>query len=104
VPTLVASVSSVMMEDIGHTADVQGFTDALDSLMDIPIGTCATAIDIAATQTIIIAVFHESLYFGGRLRESLLNPNQCQAYGLPVNMCPWCLPFRQRPPRRGGVS
>jgi hypothetical protein len=77
-----------VMEDTGRSADVQGFSSELGSLKDIPIGTCATAIDIAATQTTIIAVFHESLYFGDSLKESLLNPNQCQANSLTVDTCP----------------
>jgi hypothetical protein len=76
------------MEDTGRCADVQGFSESLGNFKDIPIGTCGTAIDIAGTQTTIIAVFHKSLYFGNQLTESLLNPNQCRAYGLTVNTCP----------------
>jgi hypothetical protein len=62
--------------------------DKLGKISDVPIGTCVTAVDLADTQRTIIAVFHEGLYFGDTLKDSLLNPNQCRAHGLAVDTCP----------------
>jgi hypothetical protein len=77
-----------LLEQTDRLADVLGFSDELGKISDVPIGTCVTAVDLADTQKTIIAVFHEGLYFGDTLKDSLLNPNQCRAHGLTVDTCP----------------
>ncbi len=77
-----------LIADMGHTADVKGFHGDLGKLEGIPIGTCYTAIDHPVLQETIIGVFHQCLYFGSQMEESLINPNQLQANGLVVDTCP----------------
>jgi hypothetical protein len=43
----------VMMEDTGRSADVQGFSSDLGSPKGIPIGTCATAFDLATKHKLL---------------------------------------------------
>jgi hypothetical protein len=75
-------------EDISRVADVGGFHPDMPEMKDIPIGTAVTAIDLAHTQETVILVFHEALYFGKRMEESLINPNQLRVNGLIVDTCP----------------
>jgi len=77
-----------LIADMGHTADVKGFHGNLGKLEGIPIGTCYTAIDHPVLQEMIIGVFHQCLYFGSQMEESLINPNQLRANGLVIDTCP----------------
>jgi len=77
-----------LIADTGRTADVEGFHGDLGKLEGIPIGTCYTAIDHPVLQETIIGVFHQCLYFGSQMEESLINPNQLRANGLVVDTCP----------------
>jgi len=58
-------------------------TITLTLLNDIPICTAATAVDLDTGETIILE-FGQGLWFGDRMTHSLINPNQCRAYGLSV--------------------
>jgi len=68
-------------------ADVKGFHEDLGNLENIPIGMCYTAINHPALQETIIGNFHECLYFGANMEESLINLNQFHAHGLIVHTC-----------------
>ena len=54
-----------------------------DSVYDIPICTAATAVELDSGETIILE-FGQGLWFGDRLNQSLINPNQCRSYGISV--------------------
>ena len=86
--TCCAGATFKLITDMGCTADVEGFHGDLGKLEGIPIGTCYTAIDHLVLQETIIGVFHQCLYFGSQMEESLINPNQLRANGLVVDMCP----------------
>jgi hypothetical protein len=86
--TCCAGATFCMVESTDRTADVEGFHGDLGKLENIPIGTCYTAVDHPVLQETIICVFHECLYFGSKMEESLLNPNQLRAHGLVVDTCP----------------
>jgi hypothetical protein len=75
-------------EKVGRVADVAGFHPDMEKMKDIPIVTVATAIDLSHVNETVILVFHEALYFGKRMEESLLNPNQMRAQGIVVDTCP----------------
>jgi hypothetical protein len=60
----------------------------MPEMKNIPIGTVVTAIDLAHLQDMVILVFHEALYFGKGLKESLINPNQLRHNGIVVDTCP----------------
>jgi len=86
--TCCAGATFYLVEETDRTADVEGFHEDLWKLKNIPIGTCYTAIDHPGLQETIIGVFHECLYFGDRMEDSLINPNQLCANGLIVDTCP----------------
>jgi len=86
--TCCAGATFCLIEETDRTADVEGFHSDLGKLENIPIGTCYTAIDHPGSQETIIGVFHECLYFGDKMEDSLINPNQIWANGLVVDTCP----------------
>jgi len=86
--TCCAGATFKMITDTGCTADVEGFHGNLGKLEGIPIGACYTAIDHPILQETIIGVYHQCLYFGSQMEESLINLNQLCANGLVVDTCP----------------
>ncbi len=67
-----------------RTADVYAYDTSIKPIDNVPIESAATAYDDPVTGTTYILVFHESLYYGGKLDHSLINPNQIRAYGIPL--------------------
>lgn len=68
-----------------YTCTVTPFLEELNSADEIPVCQAATAWDSPEGITFIL-VFGQGLYFGERMRAySLINPNQCRAYG--VQLC-----------------
>jgi hypothetical protein len=53
-------------------------------MTDIPVASAATAWDDPATGLTTILVFHQGLWFGDKLENSLINPNQCRMHGIQV--------------------
>ena len=49
---------------------------------DVPVCSGVTAWDDPESNLTVLLVIHEALWFGTRLPNSLLNPNQCRANGL----------------------
>lgn len=62
---------------------VNGFMDGLGSAERIEICTGATAWDSEHGETLIL-IFGQGLWFGNQMNKSLVNPNQCRAYGISV--------------------
>jgi hypothetical protein len=58
----------------------------LDSIKNIQIGTCLTAVDLS--NETIIAVFPQSLYFGDTMEHALNPPAQLWDYGTTVEVVP----------------
>jgi hypothetical protein len=85
--TVCAGKCFILHEATDETAEVSGFHDSLGSLTDIPIGTTCMAWDAPWQQTYILA-FPQSLFFGDKLENSLMPPNQLLANGLIVDECP----------------
>ncbi len=72
---------------ISFTSEVCSLSPYLseyDSITDIPICTTATAVDLNSGETIILE-FGQGLWFGNRMDHSLVNPNQCRAFGIRIN-------------------
>ena len=85
----VAGKNMIPLEFTTRSADVTGFSNDLGTMKDIPIVTAATAYTCTNTGQVFILVFHEFLWYGGRMDHSLINPNQLRSYGVPV----WDNPF-----------
>ena len=62
--------------------DVSPFSDEYAAMKDVPIASAATAVDDKESGETIILEFHQGLWFGTRMENSLINPNQCRAFGI----------------------
>jgi hypothetical protein len=58
------------------------FSDEYSKMVDIPIASAAMAWDDPETGITTILIFNEVLWFGDKLRNSLINPNQCRMHGI----------------------
>ena len=63
------------------TADVYPYNDSYAPIENVPIVTGATAVDHPDGNTYIL-VFNEALYYGKKMKHSLINPNQVRYSGL----------------------
>ena len=88
--TTVAGANMIFLDDMKNapTVSVQGFSDAYKPINDIPIGICATAYDCPTTGRVYILLFGSSLYFGDKMKSSLICPNQIRAMGNTVHDTP----------------
>ena len=62
---------------------VSPYLSEYDTINDVPICNAATAVDLDSGETIILE-FGQGLWFGERMEHSLINPNQCRAFGVRV--------------------
>ena len=62
---------------------VSPYLSEYESLSDIPTFTAAIAVDLDSGETIILE-FGQGLWFGERMKHSLINPNQCRSFGIRV--------------------
>jgi len=76
-----------LLETTGQLCDVKGFHLDLPSIRNIQVGTTAAAYDHSDGATYIL-VFAQSHFFGGKLENSLMNPNQLHENGLVVHTSP----------------
>ena len=67
----------------GEECSVAPFLAEYTEQEDIPICTGATAYTLLSGEVIIL-VFGQGLWFGNRMEKSLINPNQCRAFGIPI--------------------
>ena len=72
----------------GERVNVSPFSEAYNALKDIPIATVATVWECPRTMEGFLLIIHEALYFGKKLKVSLLCPNQLRNHGLQVNDTP----------------
>ena len=87
--TCVAGSNTVVLDLTGKVASVSSFCDSeFQALEDVPIATVATAFDCAVTGKTHVLIFNEALYFGDRMKHSLLCLNQLRVNGLTINDCP----------------
>jgi hypothetical protein len=62
--------------------NVLPFSDDYAAVQDVPIDSIATVWENPKNGELWILVFHKALYFGNRLKESLICPNQMRAAGI----------------------
>jgi hypothetical protein len=61
---------------------VSPFSDKYTKMTDVPVATAATAWDDPETGQMTILIFNQGLWFGDKLKNSLINPNQCRMHGI----------------------
>ena len=67
-----------------RTVDVTGFISDLGTVNEVSIASCAVAFDDPSTYSTVVIIFHQSLYFGDRLQNHLICPNQLRMNGVVV--------------------
>jgi hypothetical protein len=66
----------------GELCEVSPFSSEYTTMADVPVASAATAWDDPDTGQTTILVFHQGLWFGDKLENSLINPNQCRMHGI----------------------
>ena len=65
----------------GQTCIMKLFTNKYEPVVDVPVVTAATAFDHPHTGETIILMFHQALWFGTLVSNSLITPNQVRSFG-----------------------
>jgi hypothetical protein len=77
-----------VLELTGEKVNVFPFSENLPAVQEVPIATVLTIWESPRTGELWMLIIHEALYFGDRLKESLLCPNQIRAAGNLVQDIP----------------
>jgi hypothetical protein len=96
--TCVAGPNTTIIEYTDQMVTVSAFSDQLEALKDIPIGTVATAYDDPNDGTTTILIIHQALLMNDMVKTTLLCPNQLRSNGLIVDDVPIHLSHPSRPP------
>ncbi len=67
----------------GQTCNVAPYSEEYEPMIDVPVATCATALTDPNGRTTIL-VCHQMLWFGTKLRNSLIKPNKLRLGGTNV--------------------
>ena len=86
--TSCAGSNMAVLKLTGEMVTVYPFSENLPAVQEVPIATVLTMWESPTTGEPWILVIHEALYFGDRLKESLLCPNQVRAAGNVVQDTP----------------
>jgi hypothetical protein len=82
--TCVAGANFLACEFDGTTCEVIPFLSEYQLTKGIPIVSAATAWTNEQTGETVILYFHQVLWYGKRMKQSLLNPNQLRHYGRSI--------------------
>ena len=74
--TSCAGSNFAVLELSGEKVNVTPFSEHYSAVPDVPIATVVTVWEDPRNGEIWILVVHDALYFGNKLKESLLCPNQ----------------------------
>jgi len=77
-----------ILDYTSQIAKVSGFANSLELIQDVPIVKAAVAFDHTDNGRTTILVINQALYFGDKLDNILLNPNQLHYHGLVVDNVP----------------
>ena len=86
--TVCAGHGFVMYEKPTRYVDVRPYSEEYKPIKNIPITTVATVWTDVPNAKQYLLLFHEALFFGDRLQQSLICPNQLRANGLIVHDVP----------------
>ena len=80
VDTCCLGTNFVVLSYTNRTADVYPYNDAYEPMTSVPIVTGATTYHHPNGQSYIL-VINEALFYGTKLKHTLLNPNQIRHHG-----------------------
>ena len=87
--TTVFGKNFLILHYTGRECDVLPYTDTYESVKGVPIVSAATAWTCQQSGQTYILVFHEGLWMGESMTNSLINPNQLRAFGCTVQDNPF---------------
>ena len=87
--TVVLGKNCVILSHTGRECDVSPYTDFYDAIKGVPIVSGATAWTSQRDGETYILVFHEALWMGSTMPNSLINPNQLRNFGIVVQDNPY---------------
>ena len=79
----------VVLSYTGKECEVSPYSSQYEAVRNIPVVTGATVWTNAADGTAYLLIFHESLWMGNRLDNTLVNPNQLRAYDVSIQDNPF---------------
>jgi hypothetical protein len=82
--TSIAGCNFRMCEFDGVTCEVVPFSEDYESTKDVPIVSAATAWTNEHTGETVVLYFHQMFWYGDKLANILINPNQIRRIGRPV--------------------
>ena len=86
--TYCVGATAAVIEYKGKTCDVSPFSKEYKTMQNVPIVMAATDVyDDAETGETFILITGQALYFGDRVENTVLCPNQMRANGVIVMMC-----------------
>ena len=80
--------TAYILEYTDRVVDVAPFSDEYQQMEEIPIVKAAFAYDDPNTGETLILIFGQALYFGSKIKNALLSPNQMRSNGLEVDDIP----------------
>lgn len=83
--TCVAGPNFVILEFTGEQCDVTPYTNDYQPITNVSVVNAATAYTDEATGMTLILRFNQVLWYGKRMKMSLINPNQLRHYGITVS-------------------
>ena len=86
--TICAGKALCVIEYTDQVCDVSPFTSEYEPMRNIPTAKAATAYDHPYDHETYILVTAQSLYFGEKLENNLLCPNQMRSHGIEVDDVP----------------
>ena len=86
--TICAGKASHVIEYTDQVCDVSPFTSEYEPMRNIPVAKTATAYDHPYDHETYILVTEQSLYFGDKVENTLLCPNQMRSHGIEVDDAP----------------
>jgi hypothetical protein len=86
--TNVGGANCILIDDTGEFATVHSFSEEQQPFKNVHIGTVATAwVDPSSGETFVL-ILPQTLYFGTRMKHSLICPNQLRSFGVIVDDTP----------------
>ena len=82
--TCVAGPNFVILEFTGEQCDVTPYTNDYKPITNVSVVNAGTAYTDEATGVTVILRFNQILWYGKRMKMSLINPNQLRHYGIEV--------------------
>jgi hypothetical protein len=87
--TCVLGSNFTLLQYTGRQCDVLPYMATYEPVVDIPIVSGATCVQDPETGETLILIVHEGLWYGEKMENSLINPNQLRHYGLIVQDNPY---------------